>query len=140
MARKTGQLNPRQQRFVQAYLIAPNGAQSAITAGYSPKTAKQQASRLLTDVNVCNAISEAESRMARKNGVDHEYLIKGYKRIADEGSDVKASDQLHAMDSLGKHLGFFKADNEQAAPVIQVAQAVDLEDRIKSLEKKGGSA
>ena len=35
----TKELNPRQTRFVQEYLIDLNGTQSAIRAGYSKKTA-----------------------------------------------------------------------------------------------------
>jgi len=138
MAVKPKKLNPRQQRFAQAYILAPNGAQAAISAGYSPKTATVQGSRLLTNVNVCAAISEAESRIARQNGVDHEYLIKKYKAFADGAKvDAKPADELHALDSLGKHLGFFKKDNEQSKPEIQVAQAVGLEERLARLEKGG---
>ena len=32
-------LNPRQDRFVDEYLLDGNGTQAAIKAGYSPKTA-----------------------------------------------------------------------------------------------------
>ena len=42
------QLNPKQQRFVSEYLKTGNGAQSAIAAGYSAKSAKDCAHRLLT--------------------------------------------------------------------------------------------
>ena len=40
------------ERFVREYLIDRNGTQAAIRAGYSPKTAAAQASRLLKDVKV----------------------------------------------------------------------------------------
>ena len=35
-------LTPKQQRFVDEYLIDLNATQAAIRAGYSPKTAEQQ--------------------------------------------------------------------------------------------------
>ena len=44
-------LNPKQKRFVSEYLIDLNAKQAAIRAGYSPKTAEVQASRLLSLVN-----------------------------------------------------------------------------------------
>ena len=45
----TQELNPKQQRFVDEYLIDLNGKQAAIRAGYSEKTAEVQASRLLSN-------------------------------------------------------------------------------------------
>lgn len=45
-------LNDRQARFVDEYLIDLNGTQAAIRAGYSAKTANEQASRLLVNVSV----------------------------------------------------------------------------------------
>ena len=49
-------LTPRQQRFVDEYLIDLNATQAAIRAGYSPKTAQSQSSRLLSNVMVRAAI------------------------------------------------------------------------------------
>lgn len=49
-------LSDLQQRFVEEYLVDQNATQAAIRAGYSAKTAKEQASRLLTKVNVSAAL------------------------------------------------------------------------------------
>jgi len=49
-------LNIRQQAFADEYIITGNATQSAIKAGYSEKTAEQQASRLLRNVKVKNYI------------------------------------------------------------------------------------
>ena len=43
----TGQLKERQEKFCQAYLINKNATQSAISAGYSEKSAHNQGYRLL---------------------------------------------------------------------------------------------
>ncbi|MFA9203068.1 MAG: terminase small subunit, partial [Flavobacteriales bacterium] len=40
----------KQQRFIDEYLIDFNATQAAIRAGYSSDTAKQQGSRLLSNV------------------------------------------------------------------------------------------
>lgn len=45
-------LNEKQKRFCEEYIKDLNGKQAAIRAGYSNKTANEQASRLLTNVNV----------------------------------------------------------------------------------------
>lgn len=56
MAKK--KLSQKQRIFVKEYLANKfNATQAAIAAGYSEKTAKSQASRLLTNVNVQKEIS-----------------------------------------------------------------------------------
>ena len=45
-------MNARQEKFAQEYTIDSNGKQAAIRAGYSEKTATEQASRLLRNVHV----------------------------------------------------------------------------------------
>jgi phage terminase small subunit len=55
-------MNPKQQRFVSEYLIDCNATQAAIRAGYSAKTAKSIGQRLLTFVDVQNAIKEAQEK------------------------------------------------------------------------------
>lgn len=50
-------LSPQRLLFVDKYFERKfDGAQAAIDAGYSPKTARQQASRLLTNVNIAAEI------------------------------------------------------------------------------------
>lgn len=55
-------LTGKQARFVAEYLIDLNGTQAAMRAGYSPKTAHVQGSRLLTHVEVRAAVQAAETR------------------------------------------------------------------------------
>ena len=51
-------LTPKQERFVQEYLIDLNATQAAVRAGYSQKTANEQGSRLLRNVNIRARIDE----------------------------------------------------------------------------------
>ena len=60
-------MTPKQQRFIEEYLVDHNATQAAIRAGYSPRTAPVQASRLLTNANMQNAISGA-GHPRRSNG------------------------------------------------------------------------
>lgn len=59
-------LSSKQLAFIEHYLATWNGAEAARLAGYSEKTAKEQASRMLTEVNVQDAITErlAELKMS----------------------------------------------------------------------------
>ena len=59
-------LTAKQERFVSEYLIDLNATQAAIRAGYSEKTAQEQSSRLLSNVMVQQAVSDAQNRVAEK--------------------------------------------------------------------------
>lgn len=66
-------LNPRQRAFVEAYLKSWNATHAAIHAGYSSKTARQQASRLLSNVNITELI---EQRLAQLKMSGNEALAR----------------------------------------------------------------
>ena len=74
-------MTPKQERFVEEYLIDLNATQAAIRAGYSAKTAQEQSSRLLSNVMVSQAIAEAKTNRSEQTGVDAAWLLK---RLADE--------------------------------------------------------
>ena len=75
-------LSPRRARFVVEYLVDLNATQAAIRAGYSPHTAKQQGSRLLTDVDVSRAIAGGQRELAERHNVDADRVLTEYARIA----------------------------------------------------------
>lgn len=72
----------KQKRFVEEYLIDLNATQAAIRAGYSPKTAQEQASRLLSNVMVQSAISKAEADRSRRTGINQDRVIRELAKIA----------------------------------------------------------
>ena len=51
-------LPPRHILFIEAYCMGENATQAAIGAGYSPKTAHVQGSRMLKNVNVMSEIQD----------------------------------------------------------------------------------
>ena len=55
-SQKAAKNDNRQQAFIEHYLICWNGSEAARRAGYSPHTAQEQASRLLSNVIIQNAI------------------------------------------------------------------------------------
>ncbi len=68
-------LTPKQEAFVNEYLIDLNATQSAIRAGYSEKTADQQACRMLTNVKVAEAITKAQAARSAKTGIDAAWVL-----------------------------------------------------------------
>lgn len=59
-------LTAKQEAFVREYLVDHNGTQAAIRAGYSERTANEQASRLLANVNVRAAVNHEQNKAAEK--------------------------------------------------------------------------
>jgi phage terminase small subunit len=76
-------LTDKQQRFVDEYLIDPtNQTQAAIRAGYPPKTACEQASRLLTNVKVKEAIEKEMAERAKRTGITKDRVLQEIAKIA----------------------------------------------------------
>ena len=69
-------LNKRQIDFVQEYMKTNNVRQSAIKAGYSPKTASVQGSRLLTNVKVSSYIQAITERLESDKIADIEEVMQ----------------------------------------------------------------
>ena len=102
-------LTPKQQRFVEEYLIDLNATQAAIRAGYSEKTAKSIGQENLTKPDIQKAIKEAQEKLSNKAQVTVEMVVQGLLNEAkdlSEGSTQSA--RVSAWAHLGKHLGMFK--------------------------------
>lgn len=75
-------LNPKQQRFVEEYLVDLNATQAAIRAGYSAKTASQIGERLLRNVQVAKAVDQGRQQQAKNTGLNAERVIQEAMRLA----------------------------------------------------------
>lgn len=75
-------MTPRQEQFVREYLIDLNATQAAIRAGYSAKTARQIGERLLTYVDVAEAIRLAMAERSRRTQVTADRVLEELAKIA----------------------------------------------------------
>ncbi len=101
-------MTPKQKRFVQEFLLDLSATAAAHRADYSERTAKQQGSRLLTNVDVQAAIAEALEARAKRTGLAQDAVVQGLLREAEftgEGSSHVA--RVSAWAHLGRHLGMF---------------------------------
>ncbi len=81
-------MTPKQQRFVDEYTIDLNATQAAIRAGYSPKTAQEQGSRLLSNVMVAEAVAIAKQAQTERTEIDADYVLYGIKGIIERCEQV----------------------------------------------------
>lgn len=75
-------LTAKQKKFVEEYLIDLNATQAAIRAGYSPNTAQEQSSRLLSNVMVKNEIDKAIAERSRRTGINQDRVLRELAKIA----------------------------------------------------------
>ena len=75
-------LTEKRALFAAEYVIDLNGAQAAVRAGYSAPTAPQTASRLLTNVNVLDAIQWAFSERMRRVQVSQDDVLRRLINLA----------------------------------------------------------
>lgn len=126
-------LTPKQQRFVDEYLIDLNATQACIRAGYSEKTANEQGAQNLAKLSIQQAIQQAMNEREQRTQIDQDYVIntiietiercKQAKPVLDKKGEpvyvetpdgeivpayrFEAGNVLKGLELLGKHLGMF---------------------------------
>lgn len=75
-------LTPKQERFVQEYLIDLNATQAAIRAGYSVKTADKIGSQLLGKTGVAKAVKAAQVMRSGRTEITADRVLREIARIA----------------------------------------------------------
>lgn len=108
-------LTPKQARFVDEYLKDLNGTQAAIRAGYSARTANEQAARLLAKASVIQAVAERMKAREKRAEITQDRVLAELAKIA--FGDVRGM-----FDEAGRLLPIHKLSDEQAAALA----AMDL--------------
>ena len=142
---KEPSLTEKQKAFADEYIISLNAKESAIKAGYSEDAARQQGSRMLTNVNIQNYIEKRlkEKDSARIASQDEvlEYLTE-VMRGSEEEIDVffdkqgreqeirqppKVRERTKAAELLGKRYAAFEHnDNNDAVDKLKtVVEAME---------------
>lgn len=101
-------LSAKQEQFCREYLVDLNATQAAIRAGYSPKTARSQGQRLLTNVDVQEFVQAAKTERADKVARTAQDVLNDIIAVttqAHEEGDLKTA--LKGLELQGKHLGMF---------------------------------
>ncbi|MBT8411783.1 MAG: terminase small subunit [Octadecabacter sp.] len=138
-------LTAKQARFVEEYLIDLNATQAAIRAGYSKKTADQQAHHLLKKSQVAKALSEAKAKRSERTKIDADWVLS---RLGDEVdadlADLYTQDgalrPVHEWPLIWRKGLVAGLDVEEIATdgvVIGHVRKLKLSDRVKRLEMIG---
>lgn len=116
-------LTPKQERFVQEYLIDLNATAAYRRAGYRAKTdnaAGAGASALLRNPKVSGAIRAALGARSERTEITSDDVLKGlHKEATLTGEDSSHSARVSAWGLIGKHLGMFKDKVEHSGSITE---------------------
>ncbi len=111
-------MTPKQQRFVEEYLVDLNATQAAIRAGYSVKSAPKIGTQLLVKTSIQTAINKARASLQKRTEITQETMMADIEAIKRDAMQVvydydgnkamldhKAA--LRACELQGKRYGMF---------------------------------
>jgi phage terminase small subunit len=103
-------LKPKHAQFVREYLVDLNATQAAIRAGYSEKSARVHASKLLTRADISAAVAARQSNQLQKADLTATRVLEELRRIA-------FSDPRELFDELGNLRPVKDITAEQASSI-----------------------
>ena len=130
-------LTKKERIFADEYVKTTNGTQSAITAGYSEKTARSKGSQLLTKINVRQYIDAVMNERSKDTIATADEVLEYLTRVVrgEEkdafGLDVSVTDRTKAAELLGKRHMLF-TDKVKLDAEIEI----DISDRMKQARVK----
>lgn len=149
----SGKLTPKQERFVQEYLVDLNATQAAIRAGYSPDTARSIGSENLTKPNIMAAIDEAMATRSMRTNITQDQVLRELARIgfvdirkvvtwtngADGFNEREAEETGEVRISIANFVMLTPSDQidvETAAAISEVSQTKDGALKVKMHDKR----
>lgn len=113
-------LTPKQQRFVEEYLIDLNASQAAIRAGYSEKTAGAVGHENLKKPEIQDSLKDAIEKRSEESGLTVEKIWKGLLSEATrDGEGSSHSARVSAWAHLAKYKGMF-IDKQEVDAAIEI--------------------
>lgn len=146
-------LTPKQQRFVEEYLVDLNATQAAIRAGYSPDTARAIGCENLTKPDIAAAIDEAQAKRSMRTNITQDQVLRELARIgfvdirkvvtwtngAQGFDEDRAEETGEVRISVANFVALTPSDQidvETAAAIAEVSQTKDGALKVKMHDKR----
>lgn len=142
-------LTAKQQRFVSEFLLDLNGTQAAIRAGYSPRSAQEQASQMLARADIKAAVDAAKLKRSAELEIDAAWVLKrlaveaeaDLADIFNDNGDLKQVEEWPLIWRQGLVAGveieaLFEGMGEDRIQIGHVKK-IRLSDRLRRLELIG---
>jgi len=102
-------LTAKQTAFCQEYLVDFNATQAAIRAGYSPRTANEQAARALAKASIQAEIRRLVAERAKRVEVDADWVVRRLVENVERAMQV-----IPVLDSDGDPIGEYRYNGSVA--------------------------
>jgi len=117
-------LTDKQKNFCHEYLKDMNATQAYIRAGYEPKGADGNGTRLIGNDRVQEYLAELVKDKFDKANVTTEEIIKGIADIARNNLE-ETQHKLKAWDMLGRYMNIYEQEKLSEAPKIEIKYVGD---------------
>jgi phage terminase small subunit len=158
-------MTPKQQRFVQEYLVDLNATQAAIRAGYSEKTAYEIGHENLRKPEIQTALEEARDARSKRVEIDQDWVLNRLASVAErclqnepvsdrDGNPIyvdtptgrraaayafNPTGATRALELLGRHLGLFEhrvAVRHDVRPALSDLRTEEIIARLQMLRDR----
>lgn len=139
-------LPPKQVRFAEEYIKDLNGTQAATRAGYSQRTANEQAARLLANVSIQQYVRKLLEERSQEVKIDAAYVLTRLGEIdqmdaldilADDGSVKPIADWPRIWRQMISGLDVMEIAQGDEETRIAVVKKIKWPDKIRNLELIG---
>ncbi|MCH8120948.1 MAG: terminase small subunit [Planctomycetes bacterium] len=131
-----GELNTKQKKFCEEFLVDNNATQAAIRAGYPERSASSIGNENRKKPKIQKYISELKEARSLRTQVTADRVLKEITKIAFAEKGIKPGHKLKALGMLGKHVGIFDKQPklEKQAWTRDVSKMDLLEHKNESIE------
>ncbi|MFV1484513.1 MULTISPECIES: terminase small subunit [unclassified Phaeobacter] len=150
MSGDNAKLTPKQQRFVEEYLVDLNATQAAIRAGYSEKTAGHQGFAHLKKPQIQKAVQECMEERSKRTEITQDRVLNELAKVAfsdlrkvltSSGALIDTQDWdddvagfVSSVEVVKKPSGEF---DEDGRPIVDHVHKIRAWDKMAALEKLG---
>lgn len=149
-------LTPKQEMFCREYLIDLNATQAAKRAGYSDKTAREQAAQHLSKLSIQERIAELKAEREQRVQVDADYVLKQAVKLHErcmqeikpkvvagkqakdpDGNNIfvfDSSGAAKALELIGKHVNI-QAFKDKVESEVNIKGSIPVSEWIKNKVK-----
>jgi phage terminase small subunit len=129
-------MTPRQQAFVEQFLILNNATRAATLAGYSARTARAKGCDLLKKPEIAAAVAAGRKAQARRARIDADRVLRELAAIA--LSDIRRIAEWRGTDIALRPSAALAADDRAAIAAIAASRGkvrVRMHSKLQALDR-----
>lgn len=139
-------LTPKQQRFIEEYVVDFNGSAAAIRAGYAESGSRQEATRLLANADIAAAVEARKKEISDRVALTPEWVLGELQDIARACKATMPAVAKSALELLGKHVGLWPSERGGAVQPLPIPEPANdttnpaLTGVVLAFRKRAGAA